>query len=129
MRDVAFKILRGVKANIPTLNVGELYLATDENQVYIGTGLGNTRLNLSTYDVSGVRQFPHIVTGSVTTVSKNTPVVVTFSGAAVFTSASSYIVLIQSNAGHVTITQTSGSSMSIVTGSIGDVVNFVCIGT
>ena len=40
-RNIAVKILRGVKANIPSLNQGELYYATDEFQLYIGTSSGN----------------------------------------------------------------------------------------
>lgn len=40
-RNLALRVLRGVKANIPILNPGELYLATDEVQLYIGTISGN----------------------------------------------------------------------------------------
>lgn len=128
-RNVALSVLRGVKANIPALNIGELYLATDENQMYIGTALGNTLITLSVYTPAGIRQFPHVVQGSVTTTSKSVPITVTLAGAAAFTNSSSYIVLIQSNAGHVTITQISGSQVSFLTGAIGDVINFMMIGS
>lgn len=40
-RNVALKILRGIKANIPVLQAGEFYFATDEQQVYIGSSSGN----------------------------------------------------------------------------------------
>ena len=36
-RNVAIQILRGVAANIPALNVGEFYFATDTNTLYLGT--------------------------------------------------------------------------------------------
>ena len=128
-RNVTFKVLRGIAANMPTLQIGELYLATDTNLLYIGTSLGNTLFTPAVYNTAGTRQFPHIVTGSVTTTSKTVASTVTFSGAAAFTSASSYTVLIQSNAGHVTLTQISGTQFSVLTGAIGDVINFMCIGT
>lgn len=114
---------------MPALNVGELYLATDQNQLYIGTSLGNTLLSPSTYNPAGTRLFPHIVQGSVTMTSKTVPVTVTLSGAAAYTSATSYMVIVQSAAGHVTITQVSGSSVQFLTGATGDVVNFMLIGT
>jgi hypothetical protein len=41
-RNVQLQILRGILANIPALAIGELYLATDTNQLYVGTALGNT---------------------------------------------------------------------------------------
>ena len=40
-RNVSLTVLRGVKSNIPLLNIGELYLATDEVQLYVGTSSGN----------------------------------------------------------------------------------------
>jgi hypothetical protein len=40
-RNISFQHLRGVFANIPTLNLGELYFATDTNKLYIGTATGN----------------------------------------------------------------------------------------
>lgn len=39
------KIKRGVAANLPTLNEGELALTTDNNDLYVGTSSGNVRLN------------------------------------------------------------------------------------
>jgi hypothetical protein len=47
-RNVGVQHLRGVKANIPTLEQGELYLATDEVQVYVGTASGNELILLNT---------------------------------------------------------------------------------
>jgi len=40
-RNVAISLLRGIKANMPPLGIGELYLATDEVQLYVGTSVGN----------------------------------------------------------------------------------------
>lgn len=40
-RNLTLNVLRGIKANIPALNAGELYLATDEVQLYVGTASGN----------------------------------------------------------------------------------------
>ena len=40
-RNVQLQVVRGVFANIPALAVGELYLATDTSQLYIGTTGGN----------------------------------------------------------------------------------------
>lgn len=40
-RNFTLAVLRGLKANIPPLSEGELYLATDELQLYVGTALGN----------------------------------------------------------------------------------------
>lgn len=47
-RNLALHVLRGVKANMPVLNAGELYLATDEVQLYIGTASGNKLVLCST---------------------------------------------------------------------------------
>lgn len=46
-RNLAWHVLRGVKANMPVLNAGELYLATDEVQLYIGTASGNKLILMS----------------------------------------------------------------------------------
>jgi hypothetical protein len=40
-RNLYIGILRGVAANAPTLQIGELYFATDTNVLYIGTPSGN----------------------------------------------------------------------------------------
>jgi len=40
-RNVSLTVLRGIKDNMPLLNLGELYLATDEIQLYVGTSSGN----------------------------------------------------------------------------------------
>lgn len=41
MRNFTLHVFRGTKANIPALGIGELYLATDEIQLYVGTASGN----------------------------------------------------------------------------------------
>ena len=38
------KIKRGTKANLPTLNQGELAFCTDTDEVYIGTGSSNVKV-------------------------------------------------------------------------------------
>ena|SRR5271170_5225241 len=43
-RNVGWQVLRGILANIPTLLLGEFYLATDTHAVYIGTGAGNVQI-------------------------------------------------------------------------------------
>lgn len=115
---------------MPVLGVGESYFCTDTKQWFTGSSSGNFLVGpFPVYDITGVLQSgTHVVKGSVTTTSKTVASVVTLSGAAVFSSASSYVVLTKSNAGHITLTQTSGSSFSILTGAVGDVVNYVCIG-
>ncbi|HZS43352.1 MAG TPA: hypothetical protein VFA52_04025 [Candidatus Paceibacterota bacterium] len=40
-RNVGIQVLRGIKANMPILQTGELYFATDEAQLYVGTSSGN----------------------------------------------------------------------------------------
>lgn len=40
-RNIQLQLLRGLKANMPPLGLGELYLATDEVQLYVGTSTGN----------------------------------------------------------------------------------------
>lgn len=40
-RNVSIQILRGVTANMPALNVGEFYLATDALKLYAGSASGN----------------------------------------------------------------------------------------
>ena len=44
-RHLGLQILRGLLINIPTLLIGELYLATDTHGLYIGTAGGNVLLN------------------------------------------------------------------------------------
>lgn len=52
------KIKRGLKANLPTLSVGELAYCTDTNELFIGTDTGNELVNqdidTDEYIVSGV---------------------------------------------------------------------------
>ena len=40
-------IKRGLKTSVPTLDIGELGLATDTNEVFIGTPTGNKLVNSS----------------------------------------------------------------------------------
>lgn len=47
------KIKRGLKAGLPNLEVGELGLATDTDEVFIGTPTGNKLVN-SGYDKSEI---------------------------------------------------------------------------
>jgi len=42
------KIKRGLKANLPTLSVGELAYCTDTKEFFIGTATGNVHLNPET---------------------------------------------------------------------------------
>jgi hypothetical protein len=40
-RNVSLQVLRGIQANIPTLALGEMYFATDTNNLFFGTpGVG-----------------------------------------------------------------------------------------
>ena len=50
-RNVQFQVLRGVQANIPTLALGEMYFATDTNNLFFGTpgiGIGYIQLGDTT---------------------------------------------------------------------------------
>lgn len=46
-RNVQLNILRGLLANMPTLNNGELYLCTDTLEVYVGQSAANNRVGVS----------------------------------------------------------------------------------
>lgn len=128
-RNVGLQILRGIKVNIPTLLVGELYFCTDTHDQFIGTTSGNLRLTIPTYDATGtLLGNTHIVMGTVT-LSGGGTATVTLAGAAAFTSATSYrcIVADRSAKRVPQVTQISGSSFSL-SGSGGDVINYICIG-
>lgn len=55
-RNATLQLLRGVLANIPSLVDGELYLATDTSQLYVGTPGGNALVGPSSVGASGVKQ-------------------------------------------------------------------------
>lgn len=129
-RNVNIQHLRGVAVNIPSLAVGELYIATDTKEVFVGTGAGNFPLSLRVYNAAGVRQInPHVVADKATIGAGGT-VVVMLSGASAFTSATSYICVsvdITAKNRSPQITQTSGTSITF-TGNAGDVIQFICVG-
>jgi hypothetical protein len=128
-RNVGLQILRGVKANVPTLEVGESYLATDTNEHIIGTTAGNFVFGLPVFNAAGTsQQSSHVIADRVTLTGGGTATV-TLVGRAVFTSATSYsTVICDSSANHsAKVVQTSGSSFTI-TGTGGDVIEFICIG-
>lgn len=56
-RNVQIQVLRGLLANIPALAIGELYLATDTKQVYVGTSSGNQVVGSSSNTVTGIVDF------------------------------------------------------------------------
>lgn len=43
-RNVSIQHLRGISANIPALNVGEFYFATDTLKLYVGSASGNLQV-------------------------------------------------------------------------------------
>lgn len=128
-RNVKIRILRGVKANIPALNLAELYLATDEVQLYVGN-TGNALIGHPLYNTSGALQTgQRWVTGGVSLASGGTATV-TLSGAAAFTSASTYRVFVMTSAAKRTlaVVKNSGTSFTISGGGTGDAVDFLCVG-
>jgi len=128
-RNVGIQILRGVKANAPTLEAGESYFTTDTFEHIIGTAGGNFLLGTPVFNGAGTRQSQsHIVKDQVT-LSGGGTLVVTLSGLAAFTSATSYVVTCaDTSANHsVKITQSSGTSFTI-TGAGGDIINYIAIG-
>ena len=129
-RNVGLQILRGVKANVPTLEVGESYLSTDTNEVLVGTASGNHLMGIPVFNAAGTRtNLPHIVADKATLAAGGT-VVITLTGSAAYTSATSYVVAaVDTTANHsVLITQTSGTSFTI-TGTGSNVINFICVGS
>jgi len=50
-RNLSFQILRGIEANIPALNLGEMYYATDTGNLWIGGNNGNQFLGGSSAPV------------------------------------------------------------------------------
>lgn len=61
------KLKRGVKANLPTLNVGEPALVTDEKELYIGTDTGNVKVTnrADIGDVSTLTTTSKVVAGAI----------------------------------------------------------------
>ncbi len=47
-RNIQIQLLRGVFANMPVLAIGELYFATDTQQLYVGASSGNELIGPST---------------------------------------------------------------------------------
>jgi hypothetical protein len=129
-RNVGIQHLRGLKANIPALLLGEAYFCTDTHEVFIGGSGGNVKVNVPVYTPAGnlFLDSVHIVAGRVTLSSGSATV--TLTGAAAFTSATSYFTVISTNTSKRSpyVVQNSGSSFTVNDVS-GDVVNFVCIGT
>lgn len=128
-RNVAMQILRGIRANMPVLLLGEYYFSTDTNEHFIGTASGNFPLGIPVFNAAGGRQQKvHIVTGKVT-LPGGGAITVTLAGGAIFTSAASYISIAgDTSATHEPrIVQNSGTSLTI-SGTGGDVINFICIG-
>lgn len=126
-RVLVLKFLRGIKANIPILNIGEPYFETDTNSLIIGT---DAQIDTPVYNVSGIRQQnPHIVAGRATVPSNGT-LVVTLTGSAIFTSATSFIcVAVDMTAKNRSpqATQNSGSQITFVANA-SDMIQFIMIG-
>jgi hypothetical protein len=86
------------------------------------------------YNTSGALQTSqHVVTGMFTMPNTNGPSTVSFSGAAVFTSASSFLCVAQdyTRGGQVRVVNTSGSAFTLQTSGYAarkDVIAFTCIG-
>ena len=127
-RNVQLQIIRGVKANMPTLAVGEMYWATDVLQMYAGTTGGNKLVGpLPVYNAAGTLQLgPHVVIDTVTIGGGGTTTITLTQG---FTSATSYRTVTQcTSAKHsCQVTQNSGTSITF-SGAGGDVYQYVCIG-
>lgn len=128
-RNIGLQHLRGLKANMPALFLGEEYLCTDTFELFAGTASGNEPITLPVYSTTGVRQQKaHIVTG-IATIGGGGSVTVTLSGAAVFINATSYVCFTEcTSAKHMAqAVQNSGTSFTL-NGAGGDIYNFVCIG-
>lgn len=129
-RNVGLQNLRGLKANMPALLIGENYLCTDTYEKFIGTPTGNFPLGIPVFTASGIRQQkPHIVIDQII-LPPGGSLTVILTGTAVFTSATSYVVVASDNVAKRTlyIVQNSGSSFKISGGGTGDIVSFICIG-
>lgn len=131
MRNVTLQVVRGLKANIPTLASGELYFCTDTRELFVGSSGGNVHVGLEVFSAAGVlRAVPcHIVDDTATIGSAGT-VTVSLTGGAAYSSATSYICVasdISAKNRSPMINQVSGSQI-IFTGNAGDVIHFYCIG-
>lgn len=129
-RNVELEHLRGLKANMPVLFPGELYLCTDTLEVFIGTIVsGNISVRTPVFNAAGTRLAnQHIVQGTVT-IPGGGSIVVTLVGGAVYTSGASYTcVATCTNAKHAAqVTTTSGTQITFM-GATGDVFDYICIG-
>lgn len=132
-RNIFLALYRGLKANLPTLNAGEMAFTTDTSQFWLGSSSGNKLIGpMPCYSASGALLGPsvHIVTGFVTIPSGGSATI-TLSGLAVFSTATSYSVFVTDNIAKRTlnVVQNSGTSFTISGGGTGDVVQYFCIGT
>jgi hypothetical protein len=129
-RNVSLQIIRGIKANMPTLAVGELFWATDVLQMYTGSTSGNRLVGpLAVYNAAGTLQTgPHIVSDVVTVPGGGT-ITVTLNAACAFTSASSYqITAVCTNAKHSPqIAKVSGTQFTVMSAG-GDIIAYHAIG-
>jgi hypothetical protein len=127
-RNVSLQIIRGVKANMPMLAIGELFWATDVLQMYTGSSGGNKLVGpLPVYNAAGVlQQSPHIVVDTVTIGGGGSTTVTLTQG---FASATSYRTVTQcTNAKHsCQVVQNSGTSITFM-GAGGDVYEYIAIG-
>jgi hypothetical protein len=127
-RNFILQHLRGILANLPTLSLGELYLAADTTDLYGGVTAGNARLTVPCYSKAGVQKPGyHIVADQVALVGGTATVAL--SGAAAFTNATSYFVVAsEGTANHpMLVTRVSGTSFTI-TGTGTDVISFIAAG-
>lgn len=130
-RNLTLQVLRGLKANAPTLAVAESYFCTDTKQWLTGTAGGNVVVApFPIYNSSGtLQQNVHMVYDRITMTGSTQTI--TLSGSAIFTSATSYDVFVTDAQVKRTlnVVQNSGSSFTISGGGAGDVLTYLCIGT
>lgn len=131
-RIIGLQWFRGLLANLPTLLVGEIAFTTDTKQLWVGSATGNSIIGpLPTYSAAGVLQATgHVVRGSVT-LPPGGSATISLTGAAAYTSATSYSVFVTDNVVKRTlnVVQSNGSSFTISGGGTGDVVQYFCVGS
>ena len=54
------KIKRGLKVNLPILEIGELGYCTDTNELFIGTSVGNELINEDASNVAGANDWLNV---------------------------------------------------------------------
>jgi hypothetical protein len=121
------KIILGSKGSIPSpLIVGQEFLSTDTQELFIGAPSGNIAVGVPVFNSASVRiATPHMVVDTVT-LSGPTQAV-TLTGDAVFSNANSYFSVATGAAHPAHVTQNSGSSLTIG-GTTGDQIYFICVG-